>query len=378
VSDNPELSRLKRKFLRHLIKIGYHEENGIWIPPKFSSKEDIREIARPGVLERIKRAEPCLRPREDILLESIAEGNEIIPRLIFPKIVRIRPETKEELLFRYAALHWSIPVSSGYGRRLRFLIIDENSAKLIGIIGMGDPVFNLREREKWIGWDKEMKNRNLRSVMDAFVLGAIPPFSNLLFGKFIAMATVSREVRQFYDEKYLHTRSLISGERREAPLALITTMSALGKSSIYDRISYFENQKIMKMIGTTLGTGDFHLNNGFYKDLFNYVKINSPTSCKNEKWGTGFRNRREVILKFLKAADLNDSILTHGIEREIFVAPTAMNSREYLRGEDDVLDYYDWKLAELYDYFTDRWMLPRAARRNDYLKFNSSSWKIWT
>lgn len=46
----------------------------------------------------------------------------MVPRKICPKLVVVKPESEHELLFRYACLHRSIPVSAGYGRRLRFLV----------------------------------------------------------------------------------------------------------------------------------------------------------------------------------------------------------------------------------------------------------------
>jgi hypothetical protein len=36
-----------------------------------------------------------------------------------------------------------VPVSNGFGRRLRYLVWDEHNDKLIGLIAIGDPVFNL-------------------------------------------------------------------------------------------------------------------------------------------------------------------------------------------------------------------------------------------
>jgi Druantia protein DruA len=39
-------------------------------------------------------------------------------------------------------------VSRGYGRRMRFLIWDQSNEKLIGLIVLGDPVFNLRVRDE--------------------------------------------------------------------------------------------------------------------------------------------------------------------------------------------------------------------------------------
>lgn len=335
-------------------------------------------MARPAVERRLQRAGRSLRPKENALLDWIADGKDVSLKKITPRLVRIHPDTEEELVFRYATLHWSIPVSSGYGRRLRFLIIDNSNEKLMGIVGLGDPVYNLSPRDGWIGWNAETKRRRLRSCLDAFVLGAIPPYSHLLCGKFVAMTVASKEVRTEYNRSYLHPKSLISGSSESAPLALVTTLSALGKSSVYDRVKLSSNHAVLFRIGTTAGTGDFHLNNSLYAEILGFVKEYRPLSYKNSKWGAGFRNRREVMLKFLAAAGLSRSILTHGIPREIYAAPTASNSLEFLRGEERNLNFYDWTVDDLFDDFKARWMLPRAARRKDYLKFRSSSWRLWT
>ena len=373
-----DLRRLKREFLKHLRQIGYTREGCDWIPPPLSDKELIRKLAKPAVDRKILRARPTLRPKEAALLDWIANGKEVLPKKVAPHLIRIRPDTDEELVFRYACHHWSIPVSSGYGRRLRFLVMDEYNNKLIGIIGLGDPVYNLPPRDSWIGWNEEAKKSHLRSCLDAFVLGAIPPYSNLLCGKFVAMLMASTEVRRYYNQRYLHQKSLISGNSLPTPLALVTTLSALGKSSVYDRVKLSTNQTLLLRLGTTAGTGDFHLNNLLYSDILNFVRQYHPNSYKNKKWGEGFRNRREVMLKFLGAAGLSRSILTHGIPREIYASPTASNSREFLRGEEARLDYFNWSVDDLFDDFRRRWMLPRAKKRKDYLKFKASSWRLWS
>lgn len=72
--------------------------------------------------------------------------------------------------------------------------------------------------------------------MDAYVLGAVPPYSYLLCGKLIAMLALSNEVRKVFHKKYSGHTSLIKKAKRPPFLALLTTTSALGRSSIYNRI----------------------------------------------------------------------------------------------------------------------------------------------
>jgi hypothetical protein len=63
-----------------------------------------------------------------------------------------------------------VPVSNGFGRRLRYLVWDNHNNKLIGIIAIGDPVFNLSVRDTLIDWDAKARGERLVNLMDAYVL----------------------------------------------------------------------------------------------------------------------------------------------------------------------------------------------------------------
>ena len=97
-------------------------------------------------------------------------------------------------MFRLASLTWSVPVSNGFGRRLRYLVWDAHNGKLIGLIAIGDPVFNLSVRDNLIGWNVHDRTARLVNIMDAYVLGALPPYNALLAGKMIACLIRSREI----------------------------------------------------------------------------------------------------------------------------------------------------------------------------------------
>ena len=75
---------------------------------------------------------------------------------------------------------------------MRFLVWDTENGKLIGILALGDPVFNLSARDHHIGWTSTQRKKRLVGVMDAYVLGAVPPYSSLLCGKLIACLAVRR------------------------------------------------------------------------------------------------------------------------------------------------------------------------------------------
>jgi hypothetical protein len=346
------------------------------LPPKELSKSRIRALHETAVQHRVERAREGLFRREKALLQHFANGAEVIPPEISPRLIEVLPDSEEELLFRYAALHWSIPVSAGYGRRLRFIVIDESNGKLVGLIGLGDPVYALGPRDEWIGWNATERKEHLRNVMDAFVLGAVPPYSFLLFGKLIAMLAASDAVRALFKKKYGGTRSIINGKVHDGRLALITTTSALGRSSIYNRLRLRE-RLVYQSVGFTKGSGDFHFSNGLYGTLTEFAETNCEPTAKQRKWGTGFRNRREVIRKCLLALGLSSRWSYHGIGREVFVVPLARNSREFLKGKHSRLLWHQEAEAQIYDYFRERWMEPRAVWDTTFKSWRREEWAIW-
>jgi len=348
----------------------------ILLPPDLD-KQGVRQLHAAAVAHRVERAREGLKRHEESLLRRIAAGGEVVPERIFPSLVEVQAGTEDELLFRYASLHWSIPVSSGYGRRLRFLVIDEQNEKLIGLFGLGDPVFALGARDWWIGWDAEARKERLRHVMDAFVLGAVPPYSFLLCGKLVAMLVASNEVRKAFMRKYSKKRSsFIRGRPLDGRLVLVTTTSALGRSSLYNRVTY-DGRLLYYSAGFTRGSGEFHFFNGLYRSISDYAMQFCQPTAKNERWGSGFRNRREIVKKCLAGLGLSQDLLYHGIRREVFVVPLAHNAREFLQGKHSKVRWLHRSVEDLFCSFRKRWLLPRAERDQRYRDFDPESWRLW-
>jgi hypothetical protein len=339
-------------------------------------KQAIRELHSEARKAAIERARPGLARYEARLLTYFASGAEVEPERVTPRLKEVLPGTEDELLFRYARLHWSIPVSAGYGRRLRFLVFDESNGKLIGLFGLGDPVFSLRPRDAWIGWDAAAKKERLRHVMEAFVVGAVPPYSRLLCGKLVALLMTSDEVRNAFFRRYADSTTLITGRPFDGRLALITTISALGRSSLYNRLT-FRGRRVFHSVGFTSGSGDFHFSNGVYRDLFEFAQDSCAPSAKHERWGNGWRNRRELVRAVLPKLGLSRDLVYHGVRREVFVVPLADNAAAFLRGETDRLVPFGAPAADLFSWFRERWLLPRASRDQTYRDFDPATLRLW-
>jgi hypothetical protein len=370
-------ARLRDRIVGSLMKQGFRMQSGLLIPPDTSEKSVLRELHREAVKHRVERSRPRLERQENRLLSRVAAGHEVYPAGIRPQLVLVRSGSDDELLFRYARLHWSIPVSAGYGRRLRFLVYDESNGKLIGVFGLGDPVFSLGPRDRWLGWNLEGKKERLQCVMDLFVLGAVPPYSALLCGKLIALLATSREVQQAFHQKYGGAPAFISGKALDGRLALVTTTSALGRSSLYNRLR-FRGEPVFHSLGYTRGSGDFHFSNGFYNDLRQFAVERCDATAKHARWGHGFRNRRELVRKALPLLGLSRELAYHGVQREIYVAPLASNAAAFLRGDHQRLQSYNRSADELFQWFRDRWLLPRAARDERYRAFDPESYRLWS
>jgi hypothetical protein len=98
--------------------------------------------------------------------------------------------------------------------------MDAHNGKLIGLIGLGDAVFSLTPRDEWVGWSRARRQVALRGMMDAHILGAVPPYSQLLGSKLVALLAASAEVRETFAARYAGRETVISGAEQDGRLAL--------------------------------------------------------------------------------------------------------------------------------------------------------------
>lgn len=341
-------------------------------------KAAARRLHAPAVAQARRDARQRLAAWEDDLIGHFARGSEVQPTMIRPRLVLVEQESQVRL-FRYAGLQWSIPVSSGYGRRLRFLIEDASNDKLIGIIGLGDPVFALTDRDSWIGWSKARRERLLRCVMDAFVLGSVPPYSMLLGGKLVALLATSADLQDAFWRRYGRTQSVISGRTQRHRLVMITTTSAFGRSSLYNRLR-LGGRDVWTRVGATRGHGEFLFSGKLYDRLHDFVGRHAKPNARAAGWGdeAHWRNRREVVRKALGLLGLPYRLHVHGVQRDIYLAPLGFHAREWLAGRAPNPDLERRSVDELSSHALERWILPRAERHSDWKTYDPETMRLWT
>lgn len=363
-------SNLKRRLRKHLRDIGFRKsKDGSLIPPA-STKNAIREVHAVHRADILKRQADFTNRNLPMLKNYFASGYEVDPCKIRPRLELIRAGTRESALFRLATLSWSIPVSAGFGRRMRYLVWDQYNEKLIGLIALGDPVFNLKARDNYIGWNSEARRERLVNVLDAYVLGAVPPYNSLLCGKLVACLVRTDEVRRDFQSKYGQTTGIISQKAKKARLVMVTTSSALGRSSVYNRLK-INGDEYFRSIGFTGGWGHFHVPDDLFWDLREYLRSMNHEYVDGHKFGKGPNWRLRTIRAALDALELKGDLLRHGIRREVFVSNLAANASEVLRGKKKRPTYHSLKtVEEVGELAKKRWIVPRAERQPAYLNWD--------
>ncbi len=300
------------------------------------------------------------------LLRYFASGKDIKPNRIKPRLQMVQTNTIESRLFRFATLTWSIPVSEGFGRRMRFLVWDDHNHKLIGVIALGDPVFNLKARDEAIGWSGSDRKERLVDVMDAYVMGALPPYNMLLGGKLIACLVRTREIISMFSEKYGNTVGIISGKAKQPYLLVVTTTSALGRSSVYNRLR-LDGRHYFRSVGYTSGYGHFHIPDDLFAKIREYLKFKGHNYYSNNRYGNGPNWRLRSIRAAMELIGINRDFLRHGVRREVFICEMASNTLEILRGAQETPDYQDvCHVTEVAEQALERWVRPRAFRMPEY------------
>ena len=328
-------------------------------------KDAIRALHGYQRNDRLEKNREFLLNRTPALLTHFASGPDVEPECISPVLEKIETGTWQSELFRLASLTWSVPVSNGFGRRLRYLVWDNYNRKLMGLIAIGDPVFNLAVRDNLIGWDGRDRGERLVNIMDAYVLGALPPYNRLLAGKLVACLVRTREIYDDFQRVYGDLSGIISGQKKNARLIAVTTSSSMGRSSVYNRLK-LDNIDYFKSIGYTGGWGHFHIPDGLFGELRGYLRSIGHPYADRHRFGTGPNWRLRTTRAALKELGFRDDLLRHGIQREVFISFLA-GGVEYLRtgkGEPDCSTLGSVDKVSLLA--LKRWIIPRAERRSDY------------
>jgi len=348
---------LRQNVLEELDALGFEWQDGKLYLPEGKTNAFYRRLHKPAKRLELERRQDWLRRNLPRYLPFFADGKEVEPENVKPALVEVEKEWQHEL-FRVARLTWSLPYSKGFGRRLRFLVIDEHNGKLIGILALQSPPLSFPARDRLFEYPEGRKVELVNQTMDIHTLGAVPPYARLLGGKLVAMTSVSNEVRDAYWRKYQGRVTEMEGRVLPAHLVALTTTSAFGRSSLYNRLTY-NGDPLAQSVGYTQGYGIFHLSHLY--SLFREYLEEMGISTRGG-FGTGPRVKWQTMVRALERLGFSRDLLRHGVKREAFLFSLASNLKDYMEGQADEPAYFDRPFAELTTYWRERWLLGRAER----------------
>jgi hypothetical protein len=290
----------------------------------------------------------------------------IEPSRITPCLIPVTPSSLEEKLFKVARGYWSMPYSKGYGRRMRFVVMDTYHEALIGIIGLQSPSADLACRDQYLGVPREQKLSIVNNTLDAYTVGATPAYAPLLAGKLVAGFLCSPRIRQEYWRTYGHRETTQLKQRIPQPLLAITTASAFGRSSIYNRLRDAE-RTLAKPLGYTQGFGTLHLEEVYPMMVEWLIQAKKYVPAG---FGNGPKVRWQNICNTLVGLRLPMEHLSHGIQREVFLFELVNNLLDVCRdgATPDPIAFDDDSWGR---HWLDRWALPRAQRYPDWYEFDA-------
>ena len=345
-------AELRRRIVAHLEGLGFTITPKGLIPPQ--SKDALRAIQKVNVQRKIAQDAEFIRYAVGKYLRYFANGDSINPEAVRPRLYFVRNEAQAEL-FRLATYLWSVPLSNGMGRQFRWLIMDEHTRSLMGIAMLNSPMRAIRERDRALGLTKENRPRLINYFLEAAVLGAVPPWNELLGGKLAALSVVSTEVREYAERAY------------KQPLWAVFTMSALGRSSIYNRLR-LGDRLAAEALGYTGGWGSTHLE-GFYKELCQVLVENGRQIIPEYGASTGSVATIKNMERALRIIGLPRLLTRHGMRRQIFLFRLVSNLEALIAGTEASPKYIDMPFADIAAYWKQRWLLGRAERVDTWRSF---------
>jgi hypothetical protein len=362
---------LKRKVRTHLKELGFHKAtDGTLLPPALD-KETYRSIHGHQRLAKLIAHKEWIADKLPSVRRYFASGREIDVPGIRPRLEVTAADSWQADLFRLAGLSWQIPISEGYGRRLRFLVWDDNNEKLMGLLALGDAVFNLRARDQFIGWDHKRREQALVHLMDAYVLGAIPPYNAILGGKLVASLVRTQEVVSAFNKKYRNSVGLISKRKKNPRLAAVTTTSALGRSSVYNRVK-LDGRLLLEPIGFTSGWGHFHISDALFEELRDYLRQADDPYANAFRYGNGPNWRIRMIRRALQLLGMDPDLIRHGFAREVFFCAIADNALAFLRGQHKRARFVSLPTVDTISKLAlERWAIPRSQRAPQYREWSA-------
>ncbi|MCL0050957.1 DUF4338 domain-containing protein [Dehalococcoidia bacterium] len=362
---NKSEQKLREKIIHILREQGF--KINPHVRPAGCSKRTYRRIQSKARLEQLTLHKRFLQENLSKAKNYCRDGKDIDPHKISLELREVLTGSLEEILFRWWNLvWWSIPYQRSYGRQMRFLLWDIAHDMPFGLILLQSPVLKMSVRDRYLEISKEEIDLWVNKSMHAQRVGALPPYNEILGGKIVALALTSNEVRESYKRKYNSSKTIIKGRLIKPDLLFVTTTSAFGRSSLYNRLKY-NGEIVAESLGYTKGSGTFHIPEELYLEILKFLAKKGVDTSRG--YGHGPSRKLKLISLAFKFLELT-KFEYHSIQREFYLFPLVKNLKEVIKNKERPM-YIDRPFNKLVEYWKKRWALPRAKRKPEWNEFES-------
>ena len=222
----------------------------------------------------------------------------------------------------------SAPFQMNPGRLIKYLLVDKNTEKYLGLMSIGSDVVSIATRDKLIGWNKQNKfeQGKLNSTAIGTTIVPTQPFGyNFLGGKLTASMLCTQKVRDNWMAAYNDT------------LVAMTTTSLYGQGSMYNGIPFW------KSLGESTGKIYLLPEDTYYDIWHNWVKENLPDEYKrltlrdseDATKGPVTGVKQKILSIIMREVGIKASDYVHGFKRGVYFAPFYDNYKEFLTSQVD-------------------------------------------
>ena len=357
--------QLKNRIIEVMKHQGFKVNPHLRLPAE--DKQTYKKIQNSAKMEQIPEHRKFLLEFFDRVKKSHLDGKDVVPENIRLELREVQANSYEARLFRWWNLvWWSMPYQRAYGRQMRFVLWDKGHDAPFGLIQLQSPLLRMKPRDDYLNIPLESLDYWANMSMNAQRSGALPPYNDLIGGKMTALALTSNEVRDAYRRKYEGRKTVMKGRVLEPNLLFITTTSAFGKSSTYDRLKY-RRELAAVPIGYTKGVGTFHIPENLTQEIYSMLRENGV----NTSTGYGHGPSRKIRLFKDAFARLElDKFYMHGIKREVYFFPLVRNIKGVIH-DGAQPSWLDRPLNDLAEFWKGRWAIDRAERTRQWHAFDS-------
>jgi len=334
--------------------------------PVSSSKSTLRQLHQTRRIEQITAHAARLKETFGEIKQFKLDGDELRPEKIRLRLIEIKHGSLEErIYFWWNLIWWSVPYEPPIGRQLRFLLWDDGHNAPFGLLGLQSPPLHFGVRDRFLELPQPSLDFWVNQSLSAQRIGALPPYNMILGSKMVALAASSADIRHAYETKYAPRKN---SKPRTLPsrLLFVTTSSAYGRSSVYERLSY-RREEVCSFIGLTAGAGTFQIPERLYQKILVFLRERGNDVDRNA-FRKGPSRKLRLIDKALDMMNLKFSY--HNVRRGVYLFPHASNLSDVLSLNKEPI-WYNRPFDQLASYWRLRWCLPRAQRIREWKSFQS-------